>query len=79
MKVSKWGNSLAIRIPAKMAREMGLKAGDYVSRDALALRRKPKLTPEEALVAIREARKLFQKDLKPEDWKIDRTDPDMRG
>ena len=79
-KVSKWGNSLAIRIPAKLAKEMGLNAGDYVSRDILALRRRPaKLSQEEAMAAIREARKLFPKELKPDDWKIDRNDPDMRG
>lgn len=30
MKVSKWGNSLAIRIPAEIAQELGLKEGDEV-------------------------------------------------
>ena len=80
MKVSKWGNSLAIRIPASMAREMGLKAGDYVTRDTLALRRKPpRMTQKEAMDAIRAARESFPRHLKPEDWKIDRNDPDMRG
>jgi antitoxin MazE len=79
-KVAKWGNSLAIRIPSKMAKDMGLKQGDYVSRDFLALRRaRPKMTREEGMDAIREARKLFPKNLKPEDWKIDRNDPNMRG
>lgn len=80
MKVSKWGNSLAIRIPAKLARELGLKEGDYVSQETLALRRQPpKKTQVEAMAAIREARKLFPKHLKPEDWKVDHNDPDMRG
>ncbi len=30
MKVSKWGNSLAIRIPADVASRLGLKEGDEV-------------------------------------------------
>jgi len=30
MQVSKWGNSLAIRLPADLVRELGLKEGDQV-------------------------------------------------
>ena len=30
MRVSKWGNSLAVRIPADIVEEMGLKEGDEV-------------------------------------------------
>jgi antitoxin MazE len=30
MQVSKWGNSLAIRIPAAVANELRLKAGDEI-------------------------------------------------
>jgi antitoxin MazE len=30
MRVSKWGNSLAIRIPAAIASELKLKAGDEI-------------------------------------------------
>jgi antitoxin MazE len=30
MLISKWGNSLAVRIPADVARELGLKEGDSV-------------------------------------------------
>lgn len=78
-KVGKWGNSLAIRIPAKLAAVMGLKEGDYVSREALALRRKPRLSREDALQIMLEAQKSSPKNLKPEDWKIDRSAADMRG
>jgi antitoxin MazE len=35
MQVSKWGNSLAIRIPADVARSLGLKEGDKVDLCAL--------------------------------------------
>jgi antitoxin MazE len=80
LKVAKWGNSLAIRIPTKMAKEMGIREGDIVRRDLLALRRNlPKYSREEALEIIRKAREEFPQGLKPEDWKIDRNDPDMRG
>lgn len=30
MQVSKWGNSLAVRLPAKLVAELGLKEGDEV-------------------------------------------------
>jgi len=31
MRVSKWGNSLAVRIPAELVEELGLKEGDEVT------------------------------------------------
>ncbi len=30
MRVSKWGNSLAVRLPAKLVCELGLKEGDHI-------------------------------------------------
>jgi antitoxin MazE len=30
MRVSRWGNSLAVRLPAKLVQELGLKEGDEV-------------------------------------------------
>ncbi len=30
MQISKWGNSLAVRLPAKLVEELGLKEGDEV-------------------------------------------------
>jgi antitoxin MazE len=30
MQVAKWGNSLAIRLPAELVRELGLKEGDQI-------------------------------------------------
>ena len=30
MQVAKWGNSLAVRLPADLVRELGLKEGDQV-------------------------------------------------
>ncbi len=89
-KVAKWGNSLAVRLPSKMVKKMGLKEGDLIDQNVIlggaairarleAERAASRMTREEATARIREARKLFPKDIKPEDWKIDRNDPDMRG
>ncbi len=46
MQVARWGNSLAVRIPAAVAKEMHLKEGDVVniikaSADTLALEDNP--------------------------------------
>lgn len=74
-KVGKWGNSLAIRIPARVAKELGIKEGDTVSHDRLQLRKViPRIDREEALKGIAARRWTL-----PDDWKIDRNDPDMRG
>ena len=42
MQVSKWGNSLAVRLPKKLVEELGLNAGDEVvivgaSKDKIAV------------------------------------------
>ena len=36
MKVSKWGNSLAVRLPVDLVRRLNLKEGDYVEQEVLA-------------------------------------------
>lgn len=75
MKICRWGNSLAVRLPAEMVKELGLKEGDYVERDRLALRRAiPKLTREEALEWIKNARWPI-----PEGYKFDREEANSRG
>jgi antitoxin component of MazEF toxin-antitoxin module len=89
-KVAKWGNSLAVRLPSKWAKRLGIEEGDVIPSNLLmgsttirarleAERESRKMTREESTTAIRKARKLFPKNLKPQDWKIDRSDPDMRG
>ncbi|MEI7784813.1 MAG: AbrB/MazE/SpoVT family DNA-binding domain-containing protein [Betaproteobacteria bacterium] len=40
LQVNRWGNSLAVRLPAQLARQLGLEAGSQVSAE---------LTPEGAL------------------------------
>ena len=58
MHVSRWGNSLAVRLPAGVVEELGLKEGDEIelraseagSREFLLARR---LTREEAVEGLR--------------------------
>ena len=76
MRVSKWGNSLAIRLPASVVEALRLKEGDEVevrvadhrpfgiARDGSC---------EGALARIRTFRKEF-----PPDWKFDREGANAR-
>lgn len=74
MKVSKWGNSLAVRLPVELVKELGVKEGDYVSRDRLALyKSRPKMTREEALEVMRNSRWEL-----PADYKFDRDGANSR-
>jgi antitoxin MazE len=76
MQVSKWGNSLAIRLPATVVEALKLKEGDEVEvhvvgeRDFDIARDR---TRERALKRIQALRK----DL-PTDWKFDREDANAR-
>lgn len=58
MQVAKWGNSLAVRLPAELVREMGLKEGDQIDLiredEALKVRRQPRV--EEVLAGLRRFR-----------------------
>jgi len=58
MQVAKWGNSLAVRLPAKLVRELGLKEGDQIDLlkedGALKVRRQPRA--EEILEGLRRFR-----------------------
>lgn len=46
MHVAKWGNSLAVRLPAELVRELGLREGDQIDlvkgEDTLRVRRLPR-------------------------------------
>lgn len=88
-KLAKWGNSFAVRLPSSMVKRLGLKIGESIPAGLIlgseALRKKLEaerqasmMTREEATSRIRERWKTPSK-LRPEDWKIDRNDPEMRG
>jgi antitoxin MazE len=76
MKISKWGGSLAIRIPTQIVHELGLKEGDEiaissVSRVHLELSAENK--PQSALERIKLRRFKL-----PKDYKFDREEANSR-
>lgn len=80
MQVSKWGNSLAVRLPAGLAQSLGIKEGDeinLVARDlsaavkTLEVERKP--TRQELIESLRELRGTI-----PPDFKFNRDEANAR-
>ena len=70
MQVSKWGNSLAIRLPAAVVGALALKAGDEVEVRVAAdnaFEISPKPTNAEVLARLRQYRGTL-----PADFKFDR-------
>ena len=76
MKISRWGNSLAIRLPASMIREMSLAEGDDVDV-VLATRRPKKARTDEERKAALERIAAMSFPLPP-DWKFDREEANAR-
>jgi antitoxin MazE len=76
MRVSKWGNSLAIRLPAAVVEALELKAGDEVEVHVIGDRTfaiDRDRTRERALARIRALSKAL-----PADWKFDREEANAR-
>jgi antitoxin MazE len=76
MKVAKWGNSLAVRIPADVAHVLDLHEGDEVNVSAAGsdqLQVEKKETREQILARIRAMRRPL-----PKDWKFDREEANRR-
>ena len=71
MRLSKWGNSLAVRIPASTIEELGLKEGDDVDvlvfAKSEAVKAVERMTDEEAFAALRR----FE-GMRPADYKFNR-------
>lgn len=77
MQLARWGNSLAIRVPAKLVQKLGLKEGDEVR--LLAGDGKSELilqTREERLAMLERLREFS--DRFPEGWKFDRDEANAR-
>jgi antitoxin MazE len=77
MKVAKWGNSLAIRLPAAVVEIMDLKEGDEIDvqvagTSTIEIERSKGL--EDMLVRLRKYRGLV-----PKDFKFDRIEAHDRG
>jgi antitoxin MazE len=78
MRIARWGNSLAVRLPAKLVQELGVKEGDEVSitvkgEGAIEIASKKRPTAEELLAHVREIHEKF-----PADFKFDRDEANAR-
>ena len=77
MRVSKWGNSLAVRLPASVIEALGLKEGDDIEiqvagRGAFEIVKKP--GAREVLARLRKYRGRL-----PADFRFDRLEAHERG
>ena len=77
MQVSKWGNSLAVRLPASVTEALGLKEGDDIEiqvagRGAFEIKKKP--GARELLARLRKYRGRL-----PADFRFDRLEANQRG
>lgn len=77
MKVSRWGNSLAVRLPAKMVAELGLKDGDEIEMAVRADGVIEVALDEQRRKALEQMRKLRFK--LPPGYKFDREEANARG
>lgn len=75
MKVAKWGNSLAIRIPASVAEALELKEGDEVEVSVAGSRAMEisRADKEALILRLRKFRGLL-----PADFKFDREEANAR-
>lgn len=76
MQVSRWGNSLAIRLPASVVQALELKEGDdieVVIADERVFKVKKKPGRQDALRRLRQFRGKL-----PPDFKLDRDDANAR-
>jgi antitoxin MazE len=76
MLVSKWGDSLAVRLSAEDVARLGLKEGDEVEVKISkpgTFERDPSVTPEEWLQRMRRFRGML-----PDDFKFDRDEANAR-
>jgi antitoxin MazE len=72
MKVSRWGNSLGIRLPASVVEALGLAEGDEIEVEVVGQRSievRRKATPRELVERLRRLRGTL-----PDDFKFERLD-----
>jgi len=70
MKIAKWGNSLAVRIPRNMAKDMGVAEGDDVAMEVRPDGSLVLTDPKDRAKVIARITKLAKP--LPPDWKFDR-------
>jgi antitoxin MazE len=77
MHVARWGNSLAVRIPAKTVKEMSLKEGDKVELGLKLIETANEPSKEELRAAAIERLLNLPRTL-PADFKFDREEANQR-
>lgn len=78
MHVAKWGNSLAVRIPADVARALGIEEGDDIELCALDGGQVGVITERQRREAALERLRQFR-GLLPADFKFNREEAHARG
>jgi antitoxin MazE len=78
MQIARWGNSLAVRLPARLVEEMGLREGDDIELTRLegGLAVFKRLKAEEALERL--IRLAKEKPALPEGYRFDRDEANAR-
>ncbi len=71
MQVAKWGNSLAVRIPADVARQLGLKEGDEIHLESLGNDRFAIVSENQRQRVVAESFREFR-GMVPDDFAFDR-------
>lgn len=77
MQVCKWGNSLAVRLPARLVEELGLKEGDEINivrANSQELEIERKSSVDELFERVRQMPNKL-----PADFKFDRDEANRRG
>ena len=77
MRVAKWGNSLALRLPAKVVKELDLTEGDEVQLRATSPKTLEVSRDAERAWAMRRIREISRP--LPPDYKFDREEAHERG
>jgi antitoxin MazE len=77
MQIAKWGNSLAVRIPADVARALGLKEGDDIELCALDDGQLAVVTEQQRREAALAELRAFRGWM-PADFKFDREEANAR-
>ena len=76
MQVAKWGNSLAVRLPAKLVEKLGLKEGDEIEltpKESNELEVERLASIDELFERVRNMRRKL-----PADFKFDREEANSR-
>jgi antitoxin MazE len=77
MNIAKWGNSLAVRLPASVVKILDLQEGDDIEitvKDVKSFELKRKPLPADVLARLRKYRGRL-----PKDFKFDRIESHERG